>query len=166
MADNKATALKEAKYTANLILGTSPDSILPVSIDITDAVVSAVDEEKLINGNGGDPGIAYSIIGIEERADGDTVGYYRTETLRTSRSLLFIEQDISHVIDAAIVNQSQKDAIKKLIHDALNNRFHDCREGLTKAIENVPIAEECKRAIDKHLDCQKTLTNTSNSSTL
>ena len=151
MADNKAPALKEAKYSANLILGTSPNDIVPVSIDITDAVVSAIDKEKLINGNGGDRGIAYSIIGIEERVDGEDAGYYRTETLRTSRQLIFIDQDISRIIDAAIVNQSQKDAIKNLIRDALRKRFSDGREGLSKAITNAPIAEECKRVIDEHI---------------
>lgn len=151
MADNKATALKEAKYSANLILGTSPESTLPVSIDITDAVVSAIDKEKLTNGDGGDRGIAYSIIGIEEQVDGDDVGYYKTETLSTSRQLLFIEQDILPIIDAAIVNQSQKEAIKKLIHDAFGKRFSDGRAGLTKAIESVPIVEECKKVIDEHI---------------
>lgn len=151
MADNKATALKEAKYSANLILGTSPESKLPVSIDITDAVVSAVGKEKLINGDGGDKGIAFSIIGIEEQVEGDGVGYYKTETLRTSRQLLFIEQDILPIIDAAIVNQSQKEAIKKLIHDALGKHFNAGREGLAKAIKSVPIVEECNGIIDKQL---------------
>lgn len=151
MADNKATALKEAKYSANLILGTSPDSILPVSIDITDAVVSAVGKEKLINGNGGDSGIAYSIIGIEERVDGEDVGYYQTETLRTARQLVFIEQDIMPIIDAAIVNQSQKEAIKRLIHDAFEKHFSDDRNGLANAIANVPIVKECESVIDEHI---------------
>lgn len=151
MADNKATALKDAKYSVNLILGTSLNSTLPVSIDITDAVVSAVDKDKLINGDGGDPGIAHSIIGIEERVDGDNVGYYRTEILRTSLQLMFIERDLSRIIDAAIVNQSQKDAIKKLIHDTLNKCSNDCREGLAKAIANSPIVKECESVIDKHL---------------
>ena len=151
MADNKASALKDAKYSVNLILGTDPNNIIPVSIDITDAVVSAVDKEKLINGDGGDRGIAQSIIGIEERVDGDDVGYYSTETLRTSRGLIFIYQDILPIIDAAIVNQSQKDAIKKLIHDAFNKRVNDGVEGLTKAIADAPIAEECERVIDEHI---------------
>lgn len=151
MADNKATALKDAKYSANLILGTSPESTLPVSIDITDAVVSAIDKEKLINGNGGDPGIAYSIIGIEEQVDGEDVGYYRTETLRTARQLVFLEQDIMPIIDAAIVNQSQKEAIKKLIHDAFGKRFSDGRAGLAKAITNAPIVKECEKVIDERL---------------
>ena len=155
MADNKATALKDAKYSVNLILGTSPSSTLPVSIDITDAVVSAVDKEKLINGDGGDRGIANAIIGIEEQVEGDGVGYYKTETLRTSRQLLFVEQDILPIIDAAIVNQSQKEAIKKLIHDALGKHFNTGREGLAKAIESVPIVKECENVIDKHLAHQK-----------
>ena len=152
MADNKATALKEAKYSVNLILGTSPDSVLPVSIDITDAVVSAIDKAKLISGDGGDTGIAHSIIGIEEQVDGDNVGYYKTEPLHTSRELLFIKQDIMPIINASIVNQAQREAIIGLIDNVFNKHANDCKLGLKVAISAAPFAKECKKVIDERLE--------------
>lgn len=157
MADDKATALKEAKYTVNLILGTSPESVLPVSIDITDAVVSAVGKEKLINGDGGDKGIANAIIGIEERVEGENVGYYKTETLRTSRGLLFIRQDIIPIINASIVNQAQREAVMGLIDNVFNKRVSDAEQGLKVAISAVPFAKECERVIDEHIERQKSI---------
>ena len=129
MAEDKAQALKEAGYSIKLIIGESPTRRGGV-VDITDAVVSQLPTEVIVPQAGSldDQGITFSIIGVQESSNGINM-------LRTQRSYMFLEQDIKPIIEASIVNATQKDAILRLIDQAIDSHVNDCIKGAEHIVE-------------------------------
>lgn len=128
MAGNKAEqALREAKYSVKLILGSDPEHGSKI-IDITEPVISAVDEDILPTNSGSDFGIAYKIIGVIEQAQNPN--YTQTPPLYTHRNDFFLMQDIRSVLEASIVNAKQLEAIEKLIGEVFKKHDRECMDGV------------------------------------
>ena len=128
MAENKAEqALREAKYSAKLILGSDPEHGSKI-IDITEPVITSVGEDISLTDSNSDFGIAYKIIGIIEQAQNPN--YTHTPPLYTHRNDFFLMQDIRNVLEASIVNAKQLEAIEKLIEEVFKKHDRECMDGI------------------------------------
>ena len=126
MAEDKAEqALREAKYSVKLILGSDPKHGSKI-IDITEPVITSVGEDILPTDS--DFGIAYKIIGIIEQAQNPN--YTQTPPLYTHRNDFFLMQDIRNVLEASIVNAKQLEAIEKLIAEVFKKHDRECMDGI------------------------------------
>lgn len=133
MADNKADkALKNAKYSVKLILGSDPKTG-PKVIDITAPVMEAVAYEDVVTKNA-TPGIAYQIVGIRENADAGDFGFGQTVPLRTNLFDIFLIQDIERLLNAAVVNAKQLSALKELVREVFRKRELESQQGAETAL--------------------------------
>ena len=132
MAENKASALKDANYKVKLILGASPKEKGRL-IDITEPVVEALSDRDLFASDG-DFGIAYKIVGLLETSV--SPNYTASTPLRTHRDGIFLLQDVERILDASIVNAKQLEAVKDLMRTAFRKREDDAMAGIDYLLQD------------------------------